>query len=127
MGNNVEVAWTKSWGTDTLYCQEQTSGGCYGDTLMLIVNISPASGEDELKIDGLTIFPNPVKEYFQVALPSQEEVEYSILNMLGIECQTGKIKPNENILLGHISNGTYLLRIKDGEGNSYQSKFVKIN
>ncbi len=127
MGNNVEVAWTKSWGTDTLYCQEQTSGGCYGDTFMLIVNISPASGEDELKIDGLTIFPNPVKEYFQVALPSQEEVEYSILNMLGIECQTGKIKPNENLLLGHISNGTYLLRIKDGEGNSYQSKFVKIN
>ncbi len=127
LGNNVEVAWTKSWGTDTLYCQEQTSGGCYGDTLKLIVNISPASGEDELEINSLTIFPNPAKEYFQIAFSNQEEVEYSIQNMLGIECQSGKIKPYETILLGHFSNGSYLLRIKDGEGNSYQSKFVKIN
>ena len=127
LGNNVEVAWTKSWGTDTLYCQEQTGGGCYGDTLMLIVNISPASGEDELKIDGLTIFPNPVREYFQVALSSQEEVEYSIQNMFGIECQKGTIQPNENILLEHLSVGTYLLIIKDSEGNSAKAKFIKVD
>jgi hypothetical protein len=47
--------------------------------------------------------------------------------MFGIECQKGTIQPNENILLEHLSVGTYLLIIKDSEGNSAKAKFIKVD
>ncbi len=128
MGNNVEVAWTKSWGTDTLYCQEQTGGGCYGDTLMLIVNISPASGEEELDLEGISIYPNPVEDAFELRLASKRDFSYQIFNVFGAEISSGNVTDeNSKINVQEWSKGYYFIRVIDSDGKSFTSKFLISN
>jgi hypothetical protein len=125
MGNNVEVAWTKSWGTDSLYCQEQTGGGCYGDTLMLIVNISPANGEDELAKGEISLFPNPVEDAFELRLSNRKEFSYQIFNVFGAEISSGNVTDeNSKINVQEWSKGYYFIRIIDSDGKSYTTKFL---
>ncbi len=125
LGNSAEVAWTKSWGTDTLYCQEQTGGGCYGDTLMLKVNINPANGEEELAMDGISLFPNPVEDAFELRLPNRKEFSYQILNVFGAEIGSGKVTDvNSKINVQEWSKGYYFIRVIDSDGKSYTTKFL---
>jgi hypothetical protein len=126
LGSSAEVAWTKSWGTDTLYALEQTGGGCYGDTLMLVVNISPASGEEEINQLALEVFPNPVSTYLQLNFGSNQ-LHYEIYDMLGMSVMKDSLDGQESIQVSQLSQGTYIIKVSDNSGNAAFSKFLKIN
>jgi hypothetical protein len=117
LGNSAEVAWTKSWGTDTLYCQEQTGGGCYGDTLMLIVNISPANGTDELSLEEISLFPNPAKDYIELKGVSST-TEYTISNIQGVTLLGGKLEADARIYLEEMQAGYYIVKLINEFGSS---------
>ncbi len=125
LGNNVEVAWTKSWGTDTLYCQEQTSGGCYGDTLKLIVNISPASGEDELAKKGISIYPNPASENVFVNTIQDKIIKLSIIDAKGRLMVETKTMDENGLSIVQLEDGIYLLLVQTEQTTFTQKLMVK--
>ena len=125
LGNNVEVAWTKSWGTDTLYCQEQTGGGCYGDTLMLIVNISPASGEDELDMEGISIYPNPASENVFINAIQDKIIKLSIIDAKGRLMLETKTMDENGLSITQLEDGIYLLLVQTEQTTFTQKLMVK--
>jgi predicted SpoU family rRNA methylase len=122
LGSSAEVAWTKSWGTDTLYALEQTGGGCYGDTLMLVVNISPASGEEELEMEEIIIFPNPAKDYIELSGVGST-TKYTISNIQGAVLLSGNMESNSIISLNELKAGYYLVKLVNELGST---KTIKI-
>jgi hypothetical protein len=122
LGSNAEVAWTKSWGTDTLYALEQTGGGCYGDTLMLVVNINPASGEYELSMEEISLFPNPAKDYLELRGVSTT-TQYAISNIQGVTLLAGTLEADTKIYVEELKAGYYLVKLTSEFGSS---KTIKI-
>lgn len=66
------------------------------------------------------IYPNPAKEYISI-LGLNEEIEYSIFNLLGVEIKKGTLLDRNKIFIQDLKSGVYLLKM--GEG--VYSKFIK--
>jgi hypothetical protein len=112
LGSSAEVAWTKSWGTDTLYALEQTGGGCYGDTLMLVVNISPASGEEELAKGELNVYPNPANQQLMINLSNNITASIQLFDTKGSLIYEVKSKEVQQIDVSNFKDGMYLLLVQ---------------
>jgi hypothetical protein len=125
LGSSAEVAWTKSWGTDTLYALEQTGGGCYGDTLMLVVNISPASGEDELANDELNVFPNPAHQQLMINLGKGLSANILLFDIKGSLLLETSINGAQAIDVSSLEEGMYLLSVETEQKIFTQKIFIK--
>jgi len=79
------------------------------------------------KIEGLTVYPNPVQDILEVSLPKNhsQRTDYTITNMLGTEITTGSIYAiKQNIDLSGIKPGLYFLHINTVKGTVSQ-KIIK--
>jgi len=84
-------------------------------------------GIDKDKIEGLTVYPNPVRDILEVSLPKNQSqrTDYTIANMLGTEITTGTFYGmKQNIDLSGIKPGLYFLHINTVKGTASQ-KIIK--
>jgi hypothetical protein len=73
---------------------------------------------DNLSEFQLNVFPNPVNEVLIIEFPNKRDFEYSIFNENGEIVISGKLTEVRNpINLGQLSQGTYILHVKDQESN----------
>jgi hypothetical protein len=89
---------------------------------------SPLYTESQLKNElAVTVFPNPVSQMLQLkwsGAEQQKSVACYIVDCLG-KIILEKNNADNLIDISFLSNGMYLIVLKDKEGNSYQRKFIK--
>ncbi|MDO5971773.1 carbohydrate-binding protein [Flavivirga aquimarina] len=67
------------------------------------------------KLSGVVFYPNPVKDVLNIKLTTLEEVDVSILNLVGQKVYSGVVKKgNNNIQLGTLNTGMYIMKMIDG-------------
>ncbi|MFC4722074.1 leucine-rich repeat domain-containing protein [Geojedonia litorea] len=72
-------------------------------------------GIDDFNKDSVTLFPNPVKDKFEIDL--KINASFSLINMFGQELKTGTFVAGNNTLdIGSLSNGIYVLNLETTEG-----------
>ncbi len=71
------------------------------------------------------IYPNPATHYLIIQLEDYEQVSYTLFDLMGRAVLLGNFEGyEENVHLAGLSQGTYFLRIKDGEGNLMTQKVI---
>ncbi len=78
----------------------------------------------------LTIYPNPAKHALQVALPETSfgRIHYEIIDLAGkvvLSAEAPRLAGNLQIPIGHLSSGMYLLQMKDQDGQTWSSQWIK--
>ena len=79
---------------------------------------------NDIKRQGIKVFPNPVKDILKIQIPDNENIsEISIYNLAGqkIKNSTGMSEINTK----ELPKGNYLVKVKTDKGQSYQSKLIK--
>ena len=121
--NKIQVKWTTT-GIDTIKVTETSNQGCVGVQKSLSVNVSPAIGMNELKVNNqIIIYPNPFSETLHITLLNNLKLEKAIIyDLVGNEI----IISNKNeIDASSLKSGIYLIMIVDNIGNSYSEKLMK--
>lgn len=71
------------------------------------------------------VFPNPAGQYLYVkSREANVSLKYSIVDMLGKELKAGNVT-GEQIDLGALADGVYLIRFRDAKGRLSQKKIIK--
>jgi hypothetical protein len=88
------------------------SEGFVGPDITAIVGI-----EDYGILEGITVFPNPVKEHLNITLPQDNSYEIHLFDLTGKEVLTKNIENNNSAQynLSRLKTGLYLLVIIDRE------------
>jgi len=87
-----------------------------GDTIIVLtkeINVN-GIGLGENDLSEITLAPQPSNSHV-VLLGLVEPMEYKLLNTLGEVVAMGKVGPNEQISLEHLSSGSYYLELFDAE------------
>ena len=86
------------------------SEGFVGPDITAIVGI-----EDYGVLEGITVFPNPVKERLNITLPQDNNYEIHLFDLTGKEILTRNIENNNSAQynLSRLKTGMYLLVIVD--------------
>lgn len=103
---------------DSLYYMTHPDLGCWQD----YVSVS------DYPEQSITIFPNPAKDQISVLFETDEDVVGSIVirDMAGRVCMQASVtKPVENLNIGHLCRGTYLITFKDQNNRKITKKIVK--
>ncbi|MFW5768182.1 MAG: choice-of-anchor J domain-containing protein [Bacteroidota bacterium] len=78
------------------------------------VSIDFATGNDAISNENLSVFPNPANN--NVTVENAENADISIYNMVGQKVVSEKAKSNrESINISDLSEGTYMIRIENGD------------
>ena len=87
-----------------------------GDTIIVLTKEITVNGIGlgENDLNGITLAPQPSNSHV-VLLGLVEPMEYKLLNTLGEVVAMGKVGPNEQISLEHLSSGSYYLELFDAE------------
>jgi len=126
-GNNSD--WTINLPDGTYFWSVQAIDNSFAasefstDQTFTILNV----GIDKDKIEGLTVYPNPVQDILEVSLPKNQSqrTDYTIANMLGTEITTGTFYGmKQNIDLSGIKPGLYFFHINTVKGTASQ-KIIK--
>lgn len=71
------------------------------------------------------LFPNPAQDYITLNLPSDANVNYSILDLTGRSLITGTTTRQKQIDISILMPGMYLIAISDNDHNNHTLKFIK--
>lgn len=82
-------------------------------------------GVNEFKNSAFTISPNPTTESLKINLKTGNDIKLvQIYNLLGKLVLESDLK-NETLNVSSLSNGTYILLLRDFDGKDYAQKFIK--
>jgi hypothetical protein len=91
----------------------------------LLVNEGSTLGNSSFSANNLIVYPNPAKDVLNLKLPSSVTISsIQIVDLLG-KIVAKPTLSNESISVQELNIGTYILILKDTEGNSYSQKFMK--
>ena len=80
---------------------------------------------DEFENSQFSIFPNPTTESLKITLKSGNGIKLvQVYNLLGKLILESDLK-NETLNVSSLSNGTYILLLRDFDGKDYAQKFIK--
>ena len=104
-------------------CEETT----YGETEDYRVNIVESLGFDDIQIDNISVYPNPVSNLLNVNTGSNNNLSYSIFNIMGQSISSGKLTAVDNrIDFSQLSKGVYFFNIYNRELNKQNTyKLIK--
>ena len=83
------------------------------------------TGEISNELEGLVIFPNPVKDYFSIKGVHQKEYTIQVFDINSKMLFNKKFNELLTIDTSVISSGIYLYEIKDADNKSTKGKFIK--
>ncbi|HKR07354.1 MAG TPA: T9SS type A sorting domain-containing protein, partial [Bacteroidia bacterium] len=99
-----------------------TSGGGM-DGFVLKLGISPNNIEENLMINGINIYPNPVADYLYFSKTNQQNIIVRVFDRIGKKV-LDQITPENKIYLGNLSTGIYSVLFYDEKNN--QSSTARI-
>jgi len=94
-----------------------------------MITVHNCTGLNESSLDGITLFPNPAKDYISIAFASAENIyEVSIYNQLGHRVfvdQTFSVEEQSlyRIDLTSFANGLYIVKMTNSSNQVYKLKF----
>jgi hypothetical protein len=104
-------------------CEETT----YGETEDYMVNIVESLSTNNIQIENISIFPNPINNMLNVNVGSNIGLNYSIFNITGQTIFKGKFTEfNNRVDFSDLSEGIYFLRLIDSQLNKQNTyKLIK--
>ena len=104
-------------------CEETT----YGETEDYMVNIVESLSANNIQIENISIFPNPINNMLNVNVGSNIGLNYSIFNITGQTIFKGKFTEfNNRVDFSDLSEGIYFLRLIDSQLNKQNTyKLIK--
>jgi hypothetical protein len=105
------------------------SSSCFNITTRIITgaDVNQQAGTPEVSKLGVTAFPNPTENYFNVKVesPNKETVEIRMYDMLGKVVQQNRGAAEKTYRFGdHIMQGMYIIEVRQG-GEIATIKVVK--
>ena len=74
----------------------------------------------------LTVYPNPVNDQLQILSDVTETLGYTVTSIAGVEILSGEFNEKTSIKLSDISEGMYILKITNSNGDLLKiEKLVK--
>ena len=108
----AKTNWNASVPNDA--CQETT----YGETEDYMVNIVESLSTENIQIENISIYPNPINNVLNVSIGSNVGLNYSIFNINGQTIFKGKLaNSNNRVDFSELSKGVYFLRVLDSQLN----------
>jgi len=102
----------------------------YLDNITVRGMIAVANDEEIALSNQLNIFPNPVSEQLQIALPQSIVVSsYRIRSVTGQLIQAGQqeMMNRADLQVGNLVNGSYILELETTDQKLLRKQFVKVN
>ena len=95
--------------------------------VMHYTNIGSLAGNQEVKKNvQISVYPNPVNNMLHIELPNTETRLIEIVNLSGaIVASQNTTSSNEQINVGYLSSGLYVLRCVNTNGEITNTKFMK--
>lgn len=96
-------------------------GSAYYDNIKIN---NETMGIDEIQNQSITVYPNPVKDFINIQLPSTEKVKnIEIISLTGQ--RVAHSNSEKSLSLGHLSQGVYVLKITTDSGTVFTKKILK--
>lgn len=108
----IEGATSKTYTAPEIgqYAVVVTEGSCTDTSSCVYVSVL---GTETNELDLIQVYPNPSSGIFHIKLPKNIEIDATILNPLGKEIRSFKIKkPYHNLDLNNLTKGIYVLQLK---------------
>jgi len=82
----------------------------------------------DLIISAISIYPNPGVDQLVINKEGHTGLQYNIYSLTGNLVSTGRIHPTHQGLINTTDwySGMYIIAVRDGEGRSLISKWVKL-
>ena len=99
----------------------------YGETEDYMANIVESLGTDNIQIENISIYPNPINNLLNVNVGSNSGLNYSIFNITGQIIFKGKFTSSNNrVDFSDLSKGVYFLQLIDKQLNKQNTyKLIK--
>ena len=104
-------------------CQETT----YGETEDYMVNILENLSMNNIQIENISIYPNPIDNMLNINIGSNSNLNYSIFNIAGQIIFKGEFATSNNrVNFLELSKGIYFLKVLDNQLNKQNTyKLIK--
>jgi len=109
--DSVSVTYTSSdagafgVNTPTYFCMDNVS------TTTFIVGTS----NKNIEVANFDIYPNPASDFLFIETPENDEVDFTIFDLLGRSILQGNTNSSNQIDIQNLVKGTYILEVLDGE------------
>ena len=99
----------------------------YGETEDYMANIVESLGMDNIQIENISIYPNPIINMLNVNIGANSDLNYSIFNITGQIILKGKfISSNNRVNFSELSKGVYFLQVLNTQLNKQNTyKLIK--
>jgi hypothetical protein len=99
----------------------------YGETEDYMANIVESLGMDNIQIENISIYPNPIINMLNVNIGANSDLNYSIFNITGQIIFKGKfISSNNRVNFSELSKGIYFLQVLNTQLNKQNTyKLIK--
>jgi hypothetical protein len=99
----------------------------YGETEDYMANIVESLDIDNIQIENISIYPNPIINMLNVNIGSNSNLNYSIFNITGQIILKGSfVKYNNRVNFSELSKGIYFLQVLDTQLNKQNTyKLIK--
>ncbi len=92
-------------------------GACNIDTFYVQVKSRFNSSFNAIKEVQINVYPNPVNDHLKIAAESVENLLYTISDITGSEILNGNFKEQVSVNLSELSQGMYILKVKNDKGD----------
>ena len=99
----------------------------YGETEDYMANIVESLGAENIQIENISIYPNPISNLLNVNVGTNSGLNYSIFNITGQIIFKGKFTSSNNrVDFSNLSKGVYFLQVLDKQLNKQNTyKLIK--
>lgn len=101
-------------------------GACNIDTFYVQVKSRFNNGFEPMNGIQLTVYPNPVSDQMQIVTDATETLSYKVISITGVDVLSGKFNENVSINFSDLSEGMYMLKVTNSNGELLKTeKLIK--
>ena len=90
-----------------------------------VIQFGTVLSNDNFALNELVVYPNPANDIIQISGSTSTQFNYSIFNVLGQKVLNGNFNQTNSIALNALTNGVYIIEIRDENNQSQTVKFIK--
>jgi hypothetical protein len=95
-----------------------------GDTLTYYLHVTEPNSVVQSEVsDFLNIYPNPAGTFLNIRMPAEITYGYTVYDITGKEIISSRSKGLHSIPINMLTEGLYILSVKDIDGNTFAKRF----